>query len=39
MKKVSVSFLSSKDEQKDILKIDRTSALYLLYTSHPDEIV
>lgn len=29
MKKVSVSFLSSKDEQKDILKIDRTSADYI----------
>lgn len=29
MKKVSVSFLSSKDEQKDIIKIDRTTADYL----------
>ncbi len=29
MKKVSVSFLSSKDEQKDILKLNRTSADYI----------
>lgn len=29
MKKISVSFLSSKDEQKDILKIDRTNADYI----------
>ena len=29
MKKISVSFLSSKDEQKDILKINRTSADYI----------
>ena len=29
MKKVSVSFLSSKNEQKDILKIENTSADYL----------
>lgn len=28
-KKISVSFLSSKDEQKDILKINRTSADYI----------
>ena len=29
MKKISVSFLSSKDEQKDILKLNRTSADYI----------
>jgi ribulose-phosphate 3-epimerase len=28
-KKISISFLSSKDEQKDILKINRTSADYI----------
>ena len=28
-KKISVSFLSSKDEQKDIIKINRTSADYI----------
>ena len=29
MKKVSVSFLSSKDEQRDLIKIDRTTADYI----------
>ena len=29
MKKVSVSFLSSKDEQKDIIKLNRTSCDYI----------